>query len=69
MKKAKEKVEEALASGSAANLEQLKEELKKAGGAQALGVDDTVPKVQELKQKYLKLQAVVQIMRMQYSSC
>lgn len=52
-KRLKEKVEEALASGSAANLEQLKEELKKAEqGAQALGVDaDTVPKVQELKAK------------------
>ena len=52
-KRLREKVEEALASGSVANLEQLKAELKKAEqGAQALGVDaDTVPKVQELKAK------------------
>lgn len=52
-KRLKEKVEQALASGSAANIEQLKEELKKAEqGAQALGVDaDSVPKVKELKTK------------------
>ena len=52
-KRLKEKVEQALASGNAANVVQLKEELKKAEqGAQALGVDaDTVPKVQELKTK------------------
>ncbi|MBT25393.1 MAG: site-specific DNA-methyltransferase [Rhodobacteraceae bacterium] len=52
-KRLKEKVEEALASGSEANLAQLKEELTKAEqGAKALGVDaDTVPKVQELKAK------------------
>ena len=49
----KQKVEQALASGNAANVEQLKEDLKKAEeGAQALGVSpDAVPKVQELKQK------------------
>ncbi len=52
-KRLKEKVEQALAAGNAANIDQLKEELKKAEqGAQALGVPaDSVPKVQELKAK------------------
>lgn len=52
-KRLKEKVEQALTSGNAANIEQLKDELKKAEqGAQALGVPaDSVPKVQELKAK------------------
>lgn len=52
-KRLKEKVEQALTSGNASNIEQLKEELKKAEqGAQALGVPaDSVPKVQELKAK------------------
>lgn len=52
-KRLKEKVEQALRTGNAANIEQLKEELKKAEqGAQALGVPaDSVPKVQELKAK------------------
>lgn len=52
-KRLKEKVEEALASGNSANVEQLKEDLKKAEqGAHDLGVSpDTVPKVQELKKK------------------
>ena len=49
----KEKVDQALASGNAANLEQLKEELAKAEqGAHSLGVDaNSVPKVKELKSK------------------
>lgn len=49
----KEKVEQALATGNEANLEQLKKELEDAEqGAQQLGVDaDTVPKVQDLKAK------------------
>lgn len=52
-KRLKGKVEQALASGNAANINQLKEELKKAEqGAQALGVPaDSVPKVQEIKAK------------------
>lgn len=52
-KRLKGKVEQALASGNAANIDQLKEELKKAEqGAQALGVPaDSVPKVQEIKAK------------------
>lgn len=55
-KRLKEKVEQALASGNAANIDQLKEELKKAEqGAQALGVPaDSVPKVQELKAKIIQ---------------
>lgn len=52
-KRLKQKVAHALASGNAANIDHLKEDLKKAEeGAQALGVSpDAVPKVQELKQK------------------
>ncbi|AHK15128.1 DNA methyltransferase [Thalassolituus oleivorans] len=52
-KRLKEKVEKALATGNAANLGQLQEDLKKAEqGAEALGVSpDAVPKVQEIKEK------------------
>ena len=52
-KRLKEKVEQALATGNAANLGQLQDELKKAEqGAEALGVAaDSVPKVREIREK------------------